>query len=174
MKKAELFEKMKDKLQLKNINETPRVEKVIVSMGIGSLVTRKGQKDFEEFENNMKTITGQMPHLCKSRKAISNFILREGMPVMLKSTLRKERAIDFLERVTQLVFPRIRDFTGISKKSFDPKGNLNFGITNYALFPELAVDSVTIPMGLQVTVVTTAGTPEKAQMFLEELGFIFK
>ena len=90
MKKAELFEKMKDKLQLKNINETPRVEKVIVSMGIGSLVTRKGQKDFEEFENNMKTITVEMPHLCKSRKAISNLKLREGMPVMLKSTLRKE------------------------------------------------------------------------------------
>ncbi len=174
MTKKELFEHLKERLQLKNINETPKIDKVVVSMGIGSLVTRKGHKDFEEFEKNLKIITGQKPRLCKSKKSISNFKLREGMPVMLNVTLRKERAMDFLERVTKLVLPRVRDFTGISKRSFDPKGNLNFGIKNYALFPELAVDAVTIPMGLQVTVVSTAGTPEKAQVFLEELGFIFK
>ena len=169
MKKSELFEKMKEKLQLKNINEAPKVDKVIVTMGIGSLVTRKGHKDFEEFEKNLKTITGQKPHLCMSKKSISNFKLREGMPVMLKVTLRKEKALDFLERMTKLVLPRIRDFSGISKKSFDPKGNLNFGITNYALFPEFGVDEVSIPMGLQITVVSTAGNPEKAQIFLEEM-----
>lgn len=93
---------------------------------------------------------------------------------MLKVTLRKDRAADFLDRVTKLVLPRIRDFSGISKKSFDPHGNLNFGIVNYALFPEFGVDEVSIPMGLQVTVVTTAGTPAKSQLFLEGLGFIFK
>jgi large subunit ribosomal protein L5 len=136
MKKAELYEKMKEKLHLKNINETPKIDKVVVAMGIGSLVTRKGHKDFEEFEKNLRTITGQKPHLCKSRKSISNFKLREGLPVMLKATLRKERALDFLERVAKLVLPRVRDFTGISKRSFDPKGNLNFGIVNYAIFPE--------------------------------------
>lgn len=174
MTKKELFEHLKDRLQLKNINETPKIDKVIVSMGIGSLVTRKGHKDFEEFERNLKTITGQKPRLCKSKKSISNFKLREGMPVMLSVTLRKERAQDFIERVTKLVLPRVRDFVGISKRSFDPKGNLNFGIANYALFPEFAVDAVNIPMGIQITVVTTAGTPEKAQIFLEELGFIFK
>jgi large subunit ribosomal protein L5 len=174
MKKAELYEKMKEKLHLKNINEAPKVDKVIVAMGIGSLVTRKGHKDFEEFEKNLKTITGQKPHLCKSKKSISNFKLREGLPVMLKVTLRKDRALDFLERTTKLVLPRVRDFTGISKKSFDPQGNLNFGIVNYALFPEFGVEEVSIPMGLQITVVTTAGNPEKAQLFLEEMGFIFK
>jgi len=174
MKKSELFEQMKDQLQLKNINETPKVDKVVVSMGIGSIVTRKWHKDFEEFEKNLKTITGQKPQLCKSRKSISNFKLREGMPVMLRVTLRKSRATDFLDRVTKLVLPRIRDFAWVSKKSFDPQGNLNFGIANYAIFPELAVDAVTIPMGIQITVVTTAGTPEKAQIFLEDLGFIFK
>jgi large subunit ribosomal protein L5 len=93
---------------------------------------------------------------------------------MLKVTLRKGRAIDFLDRVTKLVLPRMRDFTGISKKSFDSEGNLNFGIQNYAIFPEFGADEVSLPMGVQVTVVTTAGNPEKAQMFLEELGFIFK
>ncbi|MDR0369980.1 MAG: 50S ribosomal protein L5 [Candidatus Peribacteria bacterium] len=174
MKKSELYEKMKDKLHLKNINETPKVDKVVVTMGIGSLVTRKGHKDFEEFEKNLKIITGQKPHLCMSKKSISNFKLREGMPVMLKVTLRKEKATDFLDRVTKLVLPRIRDFSGISRKSFDPKGNLNFGIQNYALFPEFGVDEVSIPMGLQITVVTTAGTPEKSEIFLKELGFIFK
>ena len=168
MKKSELFEQMKDQLQLKNINETPKVDKVVVSMGIGSIVTRKWHKDFEEFEKNLKTITGQKPQLCKSKKSISNFKLREGMPVMLRVTLRKSRATDFLDRVTKLVLPRIRDFAGVSK------GNLNFGIANYAIFPELAVDAVTIPMGIQITVVTTAGTPEKAQIFLQDLGFIFK
>ncbi|MDR0650437.1 MAG: 50S ribosomal protein L5 [Candidatus Peribacteria bacterium] len=174
MKKAELYEKMKEKLHLKNINETPKVDKVVVAMGIGSLVTRKGHKDFEEFEKNLKIITGQKPHLCKSRKSISNFKLREGLPVMLKATLRKERALDFLERVAKLVLPRMRDFTGISKRSFDPKGNLNFGVVNYAIFPEFGADEVSIPMGIQITVVSTAGNPEKAQAFLEELGFIFK
>jgi large subunit ribosomal protein L5 len=174
MKKTELYEKLKDKLHLKNINEAPKVDKVIVSMGIGSLVTRKGHKDFEEFEKNLKTITGQKPHLCKSKKSISNFKLREGLPVMLKVTLRKQRASDFLERIAKLVLPRMRDFTGISKRSFDPQGNLNFGIQNYAIFPEFGVDEVSLPMGVQITVVSTAGTPEKAQHFLEELGFVFK
>lgn len=174
MKKSELFEKMKDKLQLTNVNETPKVDKVIVSMGIGSLVTRKGHKDFEEFEKNLKIITGQKPRLCKSKKSISNFKLREGLPVMLTVTLRKSRATDFLERLVKLVLPRMRDFTGVSKKSFDPQGNLNFGIQNYAIFPEFGVDEVSLPMGIQITVVSTAGTPEKAQIFLEELGFIFK
>ncbi|MDD2537015.1 MAG: 50S ribosomal protein L5 [Candidatus Absconditabacteria bacterium] len=174
MKKAELFQKIKDKLQLTNVNETPKVDKVIVSMGIGSLVTRKGHKDFEEFEKNLKIITGQKPRLCISKKSISNFKLREGMPVMLQVTLRKERAADFLERVAKLVLPRIRDFSGISRKNFDHGGNLNFGITNYALFPEFGVDAVSIPMGIQITVVTSAGSPEKSQAFLEELGFIFK
>ena len=152
MKKSELFEQMKDQLQLKNINETPKVDKVVVSMGIGSIVTRKWHKDFEEFEKNLKTITGQKPQLCKSKKSISNFKLREGMPVMLRVTLRKSRAADFLDRVTKLVLPRIRDFTWVSKKSFDPQGNLNFGIANYAIFPELAVDAVTIPMWVQITI----------------------
>lgn len=137
-------------------------------------MTRKGQKDFEEFEKNLKIITGQKPRLCKSKKSISNFKLREGMPVMLSVTLRKDRALDFLDRMAKLVLPRVRDFSGISKKSFDPSGNLNFGIKNYALFPEFVVDAVSIPMGLQITVVSTAGTAEKAQVFLEELGFIFK
>lgn len=174
MKKSELFAKLKDHLQLKNINQAPKVDKVIVSMGIGSLVTRKGHKDFEEFERNLIKITGQKPVLVKSKKAISNFKLREGMPVMLKTTLRGSRAYDFLDRFAKMVLPRIRDFSGISKKNFDPKGNLNLGLQNYNIFPELGVDDVNLPMGLQITVVSTAGTPDASQALLQEIGFIFK
>lgn len=174
MKKSELFAKLKDHLQLKNINQVPKIDKVIVSMGIGSLVTRKGHKDFEEFEKNLIRITGQKPVLIKSKKAISNFKLREGMPVMLKVTLRGVRAYDFLDRFAKMVLPRIRDFSGVSKKNFDPKGNLNLWLQNYNIFPELGVDDVNLPMGLQLTIVSTAGTPEASQSLLQEIGFIFK
>ena len=174
MKKSELFAKLKDHLQLKNINQVPKIDKVIVSMGIGSLVTRKGHKDFEEFEKNWIRITGQKPVLIRSKKAISNFKLREGMPVMLKVTLRGVRAYDFLDRFAKMVLPRIRDFSGVSKKNFDPKGNLNLWLQNYNIFPELGVDDVNLPMGLQLTIVSTAGTPEASQALLQEIGFIFK
>ena len=174
MKKSELFAKLKDHLQLKNINQVPKIDKVIVSMGIGSLVTRKGHKDFEELEKNLIRITGQKPVLIKSKKAISNFKLREGMPVMLKVTLRGVRAYDFLDRFAKMVLPRIRDFSGVSKKNFDPKGNLNLWLQNYNIFPELGVDDVNLPMGLQLTIVSTAGTPEASQALLQEIGFIFK
>lgn len=174
MKKSELFAKLKDHLQLKNINQVPKIDKVIVSMGIGSLVTRKGHKDFEEFEKNLIRITGQKPVLIKSKKAISNFKLREGMPVMLKVTLRGVRAYDFLDRFAKMVLPRIRDFSGVSKKNFDPKGNLNLWLQNYNIFPELGVDDVNLSMGLQLTIVSTAGTPEASQALLQEIGFIFK
>ena len=116
-----------------------------------------------------KFVPGQKPVLVRSKKAISNFKLREGMPVMLKVTLRGERAYDFLDRFCKLVLPRVRDFSGISKRNFDPKGNLNFGLQNYNIFPELGVDDVTIPMGVQITVVSTGGTEESSQALLEEM-----
>ena len=117
----EIVPMLKEKLGVKNVNQTPKIDKVIVSIGIGSLATRKSIKDFEEFEKNLKKITGQKPLLIKSRKAISNFKLREGMPVMLKSTLRRDKAYDFLDRFVKVVLPRLRDFNGLSSKSFDAK-----------------------------------------------------
>lgn len=143
-------------------------------MGIGSLVTRKWQKDFSEFEKNLIKITGQKPHMSKSKKAISNFKLREDQPVMLKSTLRKQKAVDFLERLIRVVLPRIRDFAGTSIKSFDKEFNLNIGIKNYNIFPEFGIEDVTIPMGLGITIVTTAKNLEEAKALLEDFGFVFK
>lgn len=174
MKKSDLFVKLKDHLGLKNINQVPRIDKVIVAMGIWSMVTRKWHKDFEEFEKNLIKITGQKPVLVKSKKSISNFKLREGIPVMLKVTLRGKRAIDFLDRLSKLVLPRVRDFSGIPKKNFDMKGNLNFGLQNYNVFPELGVDDITIPMGIQITVVPTSQDSEASQAILKEIGFVFK
>jgi large subunit ribosomal protein L5 len=147
----EIAPALKEKLGVKNVNQVPKVEKVIISIGIGSLATRKSIKDFEEFEKNLKKISGQKPVLVKSKKSISNFKLREGMPVMLKSTLRRDRAYDFLDRFVKVVLPRLRDFSGLSSKSFDAKGNLNIGIVNYNIFPELDIEDITAP-----TTITTA------------------
>ncbi len=170
----EIVPMLKEKLGVKNVNQTPKIDKVIVSIGIGSLATRKSIKDFEEFEKNLKKITGQKPLLIKSRKAISNFKLREGMPVMLKSTLRRDKAYDFLDRFVKVVLPRLRDFNGLSSKSFDAKWNLNIGIVNYNIFPELDIEDVTIPMGLQITIVTTSTDIDQSKGLLEALWLLFK
>jgi len=165
---------LQEKMGLKNINAVPEIDSVVVTMGIGSIVTRKWHKDFEEFEKNLTKITGQKPHIIKSKKSISNFKLREWMPVMLQSTIRKSRAIDFLDRFCKLVLPRVRDFDGISKRSFDQQGNLNIWIRNYNIFPELWVDAITVPMWVGITIVTTTTDKEQSQMLLEELWFVFK
>ncbi|MBU0626259.1 50S ribosomal protein L5 [Patescibacteria group bacterium] len=117
--KKEKLPELAKKLGIKNVNAVPMLEKVIVGIGIGSLVTRKSLKDFDEFDKNLKTITGQKPRITKSKKAISNFKLREDLPVMMQVTLRKQRAYDFLDRFVKLALPRVRDFSGINEKSFD-------------------------------------------------------
>lgn len=116
---------LQKQLGTKNINAVPKIDKIIVAVGIGSLATRKSLKDFDEFEKNIQTITGQKARVFKSKKAISNFKLREGLPVMLQTTLRKQRAYDFLDRFVKLVMPRIRDFSGFSEKNFDTQGNFS-------------------------------------------------
>jgi len=165
---------LQKKLKITNINAVPKIDSVIITMGIGSMVTRKWHKDFEEFEKNLIKITGQKPRLIKSKQSISNFKLREGMPVMLQTTIRKTKAIDFLDRFYKLVLPRIRDFEGIKSKSFDKQWNLNMGINNYNIFPELWIDDVTIPMWIGITIVTTTNKKEESQSLLEEIGFVFK
>lgn len=157
----------------KNIHQTPAIDKVIVSVGIGSLATRKGVKDFSDIEKNLMKITGQKPTLLKSKKAISNFKLRENMPVMYKVTLRRDRALEFLNKLTTIVLPRVRDFVGLNPKSFDPNANLNIGLTTQAIFPELMADEPGAGMGVQVTIVTHTTDKKDAQALLQQLGFIF-
>jgi large subunit ribosomal protein L5 len=166
--------KLQADLGLKNVHQTPQVDKVIVAIGIGSLSTRKSQKDFSELQNNLAKITGQYPRMILSKQSISNFKLREGLPVMLQVTLRKGMAYDFLWRLTTLVLPRVRDFSGLSSRNFDKQANYNLGLPNYNIFPELTVEDVTIPSGIQITIVPTTDNKDHAKALLKSIGFIFK
>lgn len=130
-------------------------------------------KDFSDIEKNLIKITGQKPTLLKSKKAISNFKLREDMPVMYKVTLRRDKALEFLNKLTTIVLPRVRDFVGLNPKGFDPNANLNIGLTTQAIFPELMTDDSGASMGAQITIVTHAADKKDAQALLQNLGFIF-
>jgi large subunit ribosomal protein L5 len=171
--KEKIRYELKDKLGKKNIHEVPQVDKVIVAMGIGNLATKKGMKDFSELESNLTKITGQKPVIVKAKKSVSNFKLREGMPVMLKVTLRREKAYDFLERLNTYVFERVRDFKGIPERKIDAQGNLSFGFKDQTVFAELTPDEITIPQGVQVTISTTSDSKEDTKALLESLGFLF-
>ncbi len=144
--KSEKKPALQKELQKQNIHQAPSLDKVVVSVGIGSLATRKGVKDFTDIEKNLIAITGQKPVMIRSKKAISNFKLREEMPVMLKVTLRKEKAYGFLDKLTKVVMPRVRDFNGLNAKSFDPNNNFNIGLPSQIIFPEILGDDANAMM----------------------------
>lgn len=171
--KKKLQKKLMDKLALKNIHQVPSIDKVIVAIGTGSLHTRKWMKDFSEFEKNLALITGQKPSLVLSKKNISNFKLRSGMPIMLRVTLRGKKAYYFLQKVMSIVLPRVRDFSWLSVKSFDHAGNYSFGLQSYAIFPELHPDTITVPTWLQITISTTSNDKAHTKYMLQEMWFVF-
>ena len=156
----------------KNVMALPRIEKVVVNMGIGSLVTG-GQKDYSLFEKHLTLITGQKPVLSRSRNSISNFKLREGQPVGLTVTLRGKRMYDFLEKFINVVLPRVRDFQGLKPKSVDRDGNFNLGLKEQTLFPEIVQDDIVKTHGIQITVVTRTTSPEDSLLLLQNIGFPF-
>ena len=172
--RSNLKKKLQVQLGIKNINQVPMVDKVIVAIGVGSLHTRKWVKDFSEFEKNLALITGQKPSLVLSRKNISNFKLREGMPSMLKVTLRGKKAYYFLFKLMSIVLPRVRDFSWLSNKSFDSNANYSIWIQSYELFPELHPDSITLSTGLQVTIGTNTSNKANSKALLQEIGFVFQ
>ncbi len=159
---------------LKNPHQLPQLQKIVVAMWIWSVATRKWVKDFSELEDNLKAITWQAPQLIYSKKSVSNFKLREWMPVMLRCTLRWSKAYDFIERLTSYVFPRVRDFEWLSTKKFDWRGNYSMWLKDLVVFPEINPEDIKIPMWLQITFATSANTNEDAQALLESLGIIFK
>ena len=171
--KEKIRYELKEKLNKKNIHEVPQVDKVIVAMGIGNLSTKKWMKDFSDLEANLAKIAWQKPVIVKAKKSVSNFKLREWMPVMLKVTLRKDKAYDFLERLNTYVFERVRDFKWISEKKIDSQGNLSFGFTDQTVFAELTPDEIKIPQGVQVTISTTSSNKEDTKALLESLWFLF-
>jgi len=168
----EIAKKLQTELCLTNIWQVPHLRCVKVNLGIGSLM--KESKDYSGLEKNLALITGQKPALRRAHKSISNFKLRKGMPVGLMVTLRGERMFDFVERLIGVVLPRIRDFRGISKRSFDGRGNYSLGMHDQSVFPEINPDEAVKNRGLEITFVTTAQTNEAGEKLLSAFGFPFK
>lgn len=159
-------------LGISNVMDIPKLEKVVINMWIWSYI-RAWNKDFTQLQNHLSLISGQSPVVRYASKSISNFKLREGMPVWLCVTLRGDNMYNFLEKLVNVVLPRVRDFRGISKKSFDKSGNYNFWVNEHTIFPEVPQDDVVKAHGIQITVKTTAKDPDGGRALLEKMAFPF-
>ena len=168
----EVKQLMQDKVQYKNVMEIPKFEKIVVNMGVGEAAT--DSKAIDGAVRDLRVITGQQPMVTRARKSIASFRLRAGMPIGAKVTLRGDRMWEFFDRLTSVAIPRIRDFRGISAKSFDGRGNFSMGVTEQLIFPEVDFDSVDHTRGMDITIVTTAKTDEEAKALLDAFGFPFK
>ncbi|ERL06366.1 large subunit ribosomal protein L5 [Olsenella profusa DSM 13989] len=167
---------VRDELQKKfaytNVNQVPKFEKIVVNMGVGEAAT--DSKAIDGAIADLRAITGQQPLVTRARKSIATFHLRAGMPIGAKVTLRGDRMWEFLDRLIAIAIPRIRDFRGISPKSFDGRGNLSMGVTEQLIFPEVDYDKVDHTRGMDITIVTTANTNEEGKALLEAFHFPFK
>lgn len=169
---TELVPQLKKDLQLKNIMEVPRVEKVVVNMGLGEAI--QNIKVLESAVEELSRITGQKAVITKARKSIASFKLREGMPIGTMVTLRRERAYEFLDRLINVALPRVRDFKGVSPKAFDGRGNYTLGIREQLIFPEIDLDKIEKVKGLNITIVTNARSDEEGRALLTGLGMPFR
>ena len=170
--KSEIVAKLEKELGISNINNVPRLQKIVVNMGVGEAAT--DSKAIDGAVRDLRAITGQQPMITRARKSIATFRLRAGMPIGCKVTLRGDRMWEFFDRLTSVAIPRIRDFRGISAKSFDGRGNFSMGVTEQLIFPEIDFDSVDHQRGMDITFVTTANTDEEAKALLDAFGFPFK
>ena len=168
----EVVPALQKELGLKNMMAVPRISKVKLNVGIGTLT--KHTKDFSDVIENVAKITGQKPVVTKAKMAISNFKLREGMPTGITVTLRGKNMYEFIYRLVNIVFPRTRDFRGLNPKSFDGNGNYSVGFKEALVFPEINPDDVLNVHGIQVTVSTTAKNDEEGRALLTQIGFPFK
>lgn len=169
--KSELNKKLQEKLGLKNAMALPRLEKIVVNIGVKDAVADK--KNIEKMEKALSIITGQKPKITKAKKAISTFKLRQGDPIGLVVTLRGKRMRAFFEKVVKIVLPRIKDFRGVNRKSFDGKGNYTLGLHEYSVFPEIDPASVERLQGLEVSFVTSAIDNDQGVKLLETMGMPF-
>ena len=157
-----------EKLGRKNRLSIPRLQKIVVNMGVGKAINDK--KYLEEALETLKQICGQKPQVCLSRKAIANFKLRENLAIGAKVTLRGKRMWEFLDRLVSLALPRVRDFRGLDPNAFDGRGNYNLGLTEQLVFPELNPDKFSFPQGMNITLVTSADSDDEARELLKMLG----
>ncbi|HSG28688.1 MAG TPA: 50S ribosomal protein L5 [Candidatus Krumholzibacterium sp.] len=163
---------LQKKFGYKNVMQIPRLQKIVVNMGVGEGIT--DAKVVEAAVKDLRTITGQAPVINRARKAIAGFKLREGMPVGCSVTLRGEMMYEFFDRLVNAAIPRIRDFRGLSAKSFDGNGNYTFGVKEQIMFPEIDYDKILKVMGMDITIVTSAKTDEEARELIMLLGMPLK
>lgn len=164
---------LKEELQLSNILSVPRIEKIVVNAGVGKILQQQ-PKSLDSLVEAIRMITGQRPAVKKAKKAIAGFKVREGQIVGLVVTLRGKRTYDFLDKLINVALPRTRDFRGLSKTGFDSRGNFSVGLREHLVFPEMAQEDLGVNLGLQVTIITTAGSDEKAYQLLKKFNFPFK
>lgn len=170
--KQEIAPKMIDKFAYKNIMQVPKIDKIIVNIGVGEAV--QNPKAMDGAVNDLTAIAGQKPVITKAKKSIAAFKLREGMPIGCKVTLRGERMYEFLDRIINIVLPRVRDFRGVSPQAFDGRGNYSLGIKEQTIFPEIEYDKIDKIRGLELVIVTTAKTDEEARELLRSMGMPFR
>ncbi len=172
--KEKIIPNLQKELGIKNVMALPKITKITFNIGIGTYTKKQGNKDFSHIVENLTNIAGQKAVVSMSKKAISNFKIREKEPVGVTATIRGEKMYDFLNKLINIVLPRVRDFRGVSKKSFDGKGNYSLGFKEHLAFPEIKPDDVLKIHGLQINICTNAKDDAKALKLLEAFGFPFK
>lgn len=169
---AEIRAELQTQLELPNIMMVPSITKIVVNMGVGEAL--QNSKALDSATTDLATITGQKAVITKAKKSIASFKLREENAIGAKVTLRGDKMWEFFDRLVTLAIPRIRDFRGLSPKSFDGRGNYTFGLTEQLMFPEIDYDTVDVPRGMDITIVTTATTNEEGRALLDAFGFPFR
>lgn len=170
--KAEMVPKLKEKFGYRNVMQVPKLSKVVVNMGLGDAI--ENVKVIETAAAEISTITGQKPVVTKARKSIANFKLREGVPIGVMVTLRRDQMYHFLDKLIAIALPRVRDFKGVSPKGFDGRGNYTIGIKEQIMFPEVNYDKIDKIRGMNITIVTTARTDEEGLELLRLMGMPFR
>ena len=168
----EVVEKLKQQFGYKNVMEVPRITKITLNMGVGEAIGDR--KVMDNAVSDMEKISGQKPIVCKARKSVAGFKVREGWPIGCKVTLRRERMYEFLDRLVNIAIPRIRDFRGMSPKAFDGRGNYNMGIHEQIIFPEVDYDKIDALRGMDINITTSANTDEEGRALLAAFNFPFK
>ena len=169
--KAEVAPALMKKFSYKSVMQIPKLDKIVINVGAGE--AKDNAKAIDAISGDLAKITGQKPVVCKAKKSVANFKLREGMPIGVKVTLRGDRMYEFLDRLFNVALPRVRDFRGINPNSFDGRGNYNMGIREQLIFPEIDYDKVDKVRGMDICFVTTANTDEEAREFLILMGAPF-
>ncbi len=170
--RSEVAASLRGELGLANPMEVPRLEKIVVNMGIGEAV--RDRKQVDNAISELELITGQRPRLNRARKSVAGFRIRKGMPVGISVTLRGDRMWEFFDRLMSIAIPRVRDFRGMNPKSFDGRGNYSFGFDEQLVFPEINYDQVSETRGMDITICTTADNDDHARAFLAAFGFPFR